>query len=52
MTTNPWELKASTAKFLVCHVCGDGTRWGAKKGVYRLCDKHNKWMVYFRLRVT
>lgn len=50
MATNPWKLKTSTAKYLVCHVCGDETRWGAKKGTYRLCDKHNTWKTYFLLR--
>ena len=45
-----WELKTSTAKHLVCHVCGIGTRWGAQKGTFRLCDEHNTWRMYFRLR--
>jgi hypothetical protein len=49
---DPWELKTSTAKYLVCHVCGAATRWGAEKGDYRLCDEHNTWWVYFRLRIT
>jgi hypothetical protein len=50
MTTDPWNLKTSTAKYLVCHVCGRGTRWGAQKGHYRLCDEHNTWRMYLRLR--
>ena len=50
MTTDPWKLKTSTAKYLVCHVCGSGTRWGAQKGHYRLCDEHNTWRMYLRLR--
>ena len=50
MTTDPWKLKTSTAKYLVCYVCGIGTRWGAQKGNFRLCDEHNTWRMYFRLR--
>jgi hypothetical protein len=46
---DPWELKTSTAKYLVCHVCSAGTRWGAQKGTYRLCDKHNSWLTYFKI---
>lgn len=50
MATNPWKLKTSTAKYLVCHVCGGDTHWGKGKGSYLLCDKHNKWRTYFSLR--
>lgn len=50
MTTGPWKLKASTAKYLVCDVCGAATRWDTEKSDYRLCDEHNTWWMYFRLQ--
>jgi hypothetical protein len=49
MTTDPWKLKASTAKYLVCQVCGNGTRWGQRRGRYRVCDEHDSWRTYFKI---
>jgi hypothetical protein len=48
---NVWKLKASTAKYLICDLCGgDVQSWGLGKGRFRLCAKHNNWRTYFRLK--
>lgn len=52
MKEDIWRLKASTAHLLVCEVCGDNTKWGANKRGVRLCDEHNTWKTYFRLRFS
>jgi hypothetical protein len=44
-----WDLKTSTAKYLVCHVCGNDTRWGQRRGRYRVCDEHDSWSTCFKI---
>ena len=34
-----------------CDLCGGERRWGVGKGKLKLCDAHNTWKTYFKMRL-
>jgi hypothetical protein len=45
-----WGNVTRLVKSPNCDLCGGETRWGAKKGRFNFCDKHNTWQTYIKLR--
>ena len=45
-----WANVTRLVKSPNCDLCGGETRWGAKKGRFNFCDKHNTWRTYIKLR--
>ena len=44
-----WKLKLDGAKPDPCAVCGSRLKFGSK-GEFSLCDEHNNWRTYLKLR--
>ena len=44
-----WKLKLDSAQPDPCAVCGSSTRFG-KKGEFSLCQEHDSWRTYLKLR--
>jgi hypothetical protein len=44
-----WKLKLDGAKTEPCAVCGSNMRYGFK-GEYSLCQEHNNWRTYIKLK--
>ena len=44
-----WKLKLDGAKPEPCAVCGSRLKFGGK-GDFSLCDEHNNWRTYLKLR--
>ena len=45
-----WKLKLDSVQPEQCTACGNARLWGMGKGRFRLCDEHNSWYVYLKLR--
>ena len=45
-----WKLKLDSVQPEQCNACGNARLWGMGKGRFRLCDEHNSWYVYLKLR--
>jgi hypothetical protein len=44
-----WKMKLDGAKPEPCAVCGSRQKFGSK-GDFSLCDEHNNWCTYLKLR--
>ena len=44
-----WGNASRLVKSRNCHFCGSETNFGVK-GEFSLCDEHNTWRMYFRLK--